>query len=81
MVFRAICRPPTLATHPTLIYASSAAMAKPTNDELKQLISNVLSKVTTVEGEVSLLKVDLARLHVAVSAKFPIIWPSYCRHW
>ena len=42
-------------------------MAKPTNDELKQLISNVLSKVTTVEGEVSLLKVDLARLHVAVN--------------
>ncbi|CAO2147753.1 unnamed protein product [Urochloa humidicola] len=42
-------------------------MAEPTAAELKQLIMDVLTKVTAVEGEVSSLKVDQARLHVAVN--------------
>ena len=42
-------------------------MSEPTNAELKQLITDILSKVTAVEGEVSLLKLDQARLHVAVN--------------
>ncbi|CAN6356164.1 unnamed protein product [Urochloa humidicola] len=42
-------------------------MAEPSNAELKQLLNDVLSKVSTVEGEVSSLKVDQARLHVAVN--------------
>ncbi|CAO2146506.1 unnamed protein product [Urochloa humidicola] len=42
-------------------------MAEPTNSELQQLIKDVLAKVTTVEGEVSSIKVDQARLHVAVN--------------
>jgi len=42
-------------------------MAEPSNSELKELINSVLTKVTAVEGEVSSLKVDQARLHVAVN--------------
>ncbi|CAN6233485.1 unnamed protein product [Urochloa humidicola] len=42
-------------------------MAEPTPFELKQLITDVLNKVTSVEGEVSSLKVDQTRLHVAVN--------------
>ena len=57
----------TPPTHPTLICARPAAMAEPSNSELKELINSVLTKVTAVEGEVSSLKVDQARLHVAVN--------------
>ncbi|CAN6195139.1 unnamed protein product [Urochloa humidicola] len=42
-------------------------MAEPTNEELLQLMKDVLAKVTAVEGEVSSIKVDQARLHVAVN--------------
>ncbi|CAO2152414.1 unnamed protein product [Urochloa humidicola] len=42
-------------------------MAEPSTSELKQLITDVLNKVTAVEGEVSSLKVDQERLHVAVN--------------
>ncbi|CAN6285010.1 unnamed protein product [Urochloa humidicola] len=42
-------------------------MAEPSAAELKQLITDVLTKVTAVEGEISSLKVDQARLHVAVN--------------
>ncbi|CAN6174004.1 unnamed protein product [Urochloa humidicola] len=42
-------------------------MAEPSTAELKQLITDVLTKVTAVEGKVSSFKVDQARLHVAVN--------------
>nr|CAB3484909.1 unnamed protein product [Digitaria exilis] len=58
------CLHATTNTHPP---NPLAIMAEPTIAELKELLSTVVAKLTTVEGEISSLKVDQARLHVAVN--------------
>lgn len=42
-------------------------MAEPTTAELKELLLGLATKLTTVEADMSTMKVDQARLHVAVN--------------
>lgn len=42
-------------------------MAEPSTFELKDLLTGLVTKLTTVEGKLSSMKVDQARLHIAIN--------------